>query len=288
MIPAATQRATTPCPIKEPFLDELEHVAACRDHRLVAPAFHLIGEAAEVGHQDDGLDLTQFAAPDGAPEHRPGRSGAEVGGEQAGTRAAHGHRLQRRWQRLAQRLEPGEVIVAEAARAVAHDGESLHRAVAIFERHGQVVTATRRCHLVEDRVILLRIELDQTPAEASAVLDDVLERAAKVGACAEGVPRDDVFLIARAIAGPDHAPGAEQRVGEPLAGAQPPDRNPGREQTTTKTLDQRKRLADQPPFADQPFGDRIHRHRPRRVQSRWVTWPRADSGRAAGGGCAGR
>ena len=59
----------------------------------------------------------------------------------------------------------------------------------------------------------------------------------------------------RAIPGPDDPPGAGQRIGEPLAGAQAPERHPELDQLVAEAIDQLERRQREPRLGDQPAGN---------------------------------
>ena len=253
---------------------ELQHVAARvahgLDHRLeiavergeqvgFAEPFAHRGEAAQVGQQDRRFDMAVVAAPDGAREHRIGGAVAEEGAQQAGARAAHGGGLERGGQRVAQALDQLEVPVGEAARAVAHQTQPLHGAIAILERQRQVVGAARGGHLVQHLVVAPLVQIDQPAPEGPPVLDHVLERAAEVRAGRKHGPRHQVLVRARAVAGPDHAPGAGQRIGKPLPGAQPPERHAAFDEPAAEAVDQVERHGGHASLADQPPRDPVGR-----------------------------
>jgi hypothetical protein len=104
-------------------------------------------------------------------------------------------------------------------------------------------------------LMVTRVEVDEAPPEALAALDDMLEGAAVVGARSECGPRHQIFVGSRVAARPDDAPGARQRVGEPLSGAQPPERHALPGQTLAEAGHQRDRTQQEPRIADQPAGN---------------------------------
>jgi hypothetical protein len=59
----------------------------------------------------------------------------------------------------------------------------------------------------------------------------------------------------RAIPGPDDPPGAGQRIGEPLAGAQAPERHPELDQLAAEAIDQLERRQREPRLGDQPASE---------------------------------
>ena len=99
------------------------------------------------------------------------------------------------------------------------------------------------------------IEVGEAPAEALPGADHVLERAAEVGGRAQHRRGYGVLVAAGALARPDHAPGARQRVGDRLSGAQPPQRHALLEQAAAEAVDQRARRQAQSRRADQPARD---------------------------------
>jgi hypothetical protein len=71
--------------------------------------------------------------------------------------------------------------VGKTVLVVAHKAQALDRAVAILQWHSQIVGAAGRGHLVQYLVVALP-QVEEPAAEALAPLDDVLERAAEIGA----------------------------------------------------------------------------------------------------------
>ena len=249
---------------------ELQHVAAVAphglDHRLevaierseqlrLAQALAHRREAAQVRKQDRRLDMAAVAAPDRARQHGIRRPLAQERAQQARRRAPHGGRLQRGGERLAQVLDQLEMPVRKAVLAVAHEAERLHRAIAILERHGQIVGAAGRRHLMQHLMVALGIEPLEAPAKGRAPLDHELEGAAEKGIGRKHGPRHQVFA-GTGTARPDDAPGACQRVGEPLPGAQPPERHAAFRQLLAERFDQPHRIQREPRVCDQPSGNR--------------------------------
>ena len=155
---------------------------------------------------------------------------------------------------MAQPLDQLEMGAGKTVLAVAHKAQALDRAVAILERHRQIVGAARRGHLVQHLMVALP-QVQEPATEALAPLDDVLEGAAIVRTGRERGPGHHVLMRVRAIPGPDDPPGAGQRIGEPLAGAQAPERHPELDQLVAEAIDQLKRPEREPRLADQPAGD---------------------------------
>src|SRR4051812_33883734 len=96
----------------------------------------------------------------------------------------------------------------------------------------------------------------QKPApKALAPLDDVLKRAAIIGAGGEHGPRHRVLLGVRTVPGPNDTPGARERVGEPLAGAQPPQRDAEVDHSVAEMVYQREWRQREPCFGYEPPRD---------------------------------
>jgi hypothetical protein len=248
---------------------ELEHVAPQATHRLddrlevaierreevrfVQPLAQR-GEATQVAEQDRRLDVPAIAAPDRPGQHVARRPVAEEGAQQARRRAPHGGGLQRCRERLAQVLDQPEMGIGKAVFAVAHEAHALHRAVAVLERHRQIVGATGSGHLVQ-HLVVARIEVQETATKGLPPLDHELKGAAVEGIGREHAPRHEIFVRARAAL-PDDTPSRCQRIREPLPGAQPPERDPEPRQALAEAADQPDRIQGKPGLGNQPPGDR--------------------------------
>ena len=83
----------------------------------------------------------------------------------------------------------------KAGGGIAHKAQALHRTVAIFKRHRQIVGAAGRGHLVQHLMVALGIEPLQAPAEGLAPLDDVLEGLFHIAKADDHLhPREEQFL----------------------------------------------------------------------------------------------
>jgi hypothetical protein len=122
--------------------------------------------------------------------------------QQTRARAAHRGRLKRGGEGLAQALDRLEMGVGKTVLAIAHQAHALDRAVAILERHSQIVGASGRGHLVQHLMVALP-EVQQPAAEALAPLDHVLEGAAIVGTGGERAPGHHILMGVGAIPRPD-------------------------------------------------------------------------------------
>ena len=152
------------------------------------------------------------------------------------------------------------MLIGEAIGAVGDQAQALDRAIAVLERQRQIVGAAGRGHLEQDLVVPLRVEADQPAPEAPPGPDHVLKRAAVIGAGRERRARHRVLVAAGPVAGPDHAPGAGQRIGDRLPGAQPPERHALLEQAPAEAVDQREGCQVEAGIRDQPVGDRCPFH----------------------------
>ena len=198
--------------------------------------------------------MPAVAALDRAGEHGIRRPVAEEGAQQARARTAHRGWLERRGKRLTQELDQLDMGVGKTVLAVAHQAQALDRAVAILERHSQIVGAARRGHLVQHPMVALP-QVQEPATEALAPLDDVLEGAAIIRTGREGGPGHHVLMRVRSIPGPDDPPGAGQRIGELLPGAQAPERHPELDQLAAEAIDQLERRQREPRLGDQPASE---------------------------------